>query len=128
MFLVCLVFHRNLFYHLLFQYSLNIKCYFKCFSSWLASSLFKKFQIFPLSSFSEKGCIFRKPPDYYALGNSIRFSNIVLTLPEYFHCYLFQCIATFCSAHLKRCYSRDLTSHSDERILCLDTCPICPSP
>jgi hypothetical protein len=48
----------------------------------------KVFKLFHQSSFTEKGCIFPTPPDYYPLVDRVYSSDITLTLLEYFHFFL----------------------------------------
>ena len=84
----------------------------------------KVFKLYNSSSFNEKGCII----PLLETGEKFRVEDTSLTLSEYFHYSLSSCTINFCSHYLKCCFMCGLTSHSDKRTFCIDSCSDCPSP
>ena len=90
----------------------------------------KVFKLYNSSSFTVKGCVIPEPKSLLHLidtADKIRAKDTSLTLPEYLHYSLYHCSTNFCSTHLKCCFMCGLTSHSNKRIFCLDSCSDCPS-
>ena len=91
----------------------------------------KVFKLFHSSSFDAKGCMIPEPSSiFHIFLTGIKFRDkdtTSVTLSEYFHYSLFHCSTSFCSTHLKCCYTCGLSSHSDKRTTCSDPCSDCPS-